>query len=73
MSLLACTNLLLHAGFTKYELREAANEVKKIQKIVNFQKNTILFMMLVLLFDLLQKVMENILFRILTKRKKISS
>lgn len=36
--LLARKNLLLHAG-----LREATNEVKKIQKIVNFQKNTILF------------------------------
>ena len=41
--LLARKHLLLHAGFTKYELREATNEVKKIQKIVNFQKNTILF------------------------------
>lgn len=32
MSLSARKQLLLNTGFTKYELREAANEVKKVQK-----------------------------------------
>jgi len=32
MSLIARKQLLLNTGFTKYELREAANEVKKVQK-----------------------------------------
>ena len=40
MSLTARKKLLLNAGFLKYELREAAKEVKKVQKDRKFSVKT---------------------------------